>query len=132
MLRSLLERFLGRPAIDGAAQALSARFDAVERVMRSNERLLQSHERLLQAQIPPITRPACYVGDHRILTMTNRGDRMYLDSRDIAITPGILCYGGWEDGEYKAFMEYVAAKGRTFDYVGYVRTGGQVAVRLTS
>jgi len=41
-------------------------------------------------------------------------------------------YDRWEDGEYKAFMEYIAAKGRTFDYVGYVRTGGQVAVRLTS
>jgi hypothetical protein len=41
-------------------------------------------------------------------------------------------YSGWEDGEYKAFMEYIAMKGRTFEYVGYVRTGGQVAIRLTS
>lgn len=99
MLRRSLERLLGRPlAENGMADALFARFDAVERVMRSNERLLQSHERLLHAQVPPNVRPSCYVGDHRVLTMTNRGDRMYLDSRDIAITPGILCYGGWEDG----------------------------------
>ena len=41
-------------------------------------------------------------------------------------------YTGWQDGEYKAFVEFVAEKKRTFDYIGYVRTGGQVAVRLTS
>lgn len=39
-------------------------------------------------------------------------------------------YPGWEDGEYKAFSEYIASTGRAFEYIGYVRTGGQVAVRL--
>jgi hypothetical protein len=55
------------------------------------------------------------------------------------LTPGCVVvfdeyfkYSGWEDGEYKALMEYIATKGRTFEYVGYVRTGGQVAVRVTS
>ena len=99
MLRLSLERSRGQHAVDnGPVEALSARFDAVEKVLRSNEKLLQSHEQALHAQNAPMVRPACYVGDNRILTMTNRGDRMYLDSRDIAITPGILCYGGWEDG----------------------------------
>jgi hypothetical protein len=39
-------------------------------------------------------------------------------------------YSGWQDGEYKAFTEFLAAKGRSFDYVGYVRHSCQVAVRL--
>jgi hypothetical protein len=41
-------------------------------------------------------------------------------------------YPGWEDGEYKAFAEYVARTALSFEYIAYVRTGGQVAVRLTS
>lgn len=40
-------------------------------------------------------------------------------------------YAGWQDGEYKAFMEFVAASDASFEYIGYVRTGGQVAVKLT-
>jgi FkbM family methyltransferase len=72
-------------------KALSARFEEVERAFKTQP-----------APPPPPApapvRPTVYVGDHRILTMTNRGDRMYVDSRDIAITPGIVCYGGWEDG----------------------------------
>jgi methyltransferase family protein len=39
-------------------------------------------------------------------------------------------YPGWEEGEYKAFAECVAGTGRAFEYIAYVRTGGQVAVRL--
>jgi hypothetical protein len=40
-------------------------------------------------------------------------------------------YPEWQLGEYKAFAEYVARTGRSFEYLAYVRTGGQVAVRLT-
>jgi len=40
-------------------------------------------------------------------------------------------YRGWEAGEYKAFTEFVARKGCTFDYIAYVNTGLQVALRLT-
>ena len=39
-------------------------------------------------------------------------------------------YPGWQDGEHKAFAEYVARSGRSFDYIAYVRNGAQVAVRL--
>jgi len=39
-------------------------------------------------------------------------------------------YPGWQECEYKAFAEFIARTGRSFDYIGYVRTGGQVAVRL--
>jgi FkbM family methyltransferase len=46
---------------------------------------------------PSQMRTSCYLGNNRVLTITIRGDRMYLDARDIAITPGILCWGGWEE-----------------------------------
>jgi hypothetical protein len=39
-------------------------------------------------------------------------------------------YPDWEEGEYKAFSQYVEETGRAFDYIAYVRTGSQVAVRL--
>jgi hypothetical protein len=39
-------------------------------------------------------------------------------------------YPDWENGEYKAFAEYIAKSGRSFEYVAYVRNGTQVAVRL--
>jgi hypothetical protein len=39
-------------------------------------------------------------------------------------------HAGWEDGEYKAFLEYAGRTARSFEYVASVRTGGQVAVRL--
>jgi len=40
-------------------------------------------------------------------------------------------YPDWEEGEYKAFSQFVEDTGRTFKYIAYVRTGGQVAVRLS-
>ncbi len=42
----------------------------------------------------------------------------------------LINYHGWEEGEYKAFMEFAAARGLGFEYVAYNRTGGQVAVRI--
>lgn len=49
----------------------------------------------------------------------------------IIVFDEFINYAGWQDAEYKAFMEFIGAKGRTFGYIGYVRTGGQVAVRLS-
>jgi hypothetical protein len=49
----------------------------------------------------------------------------------IVLFDEFINYSGWQDGEYKAFIEFVGEKNRPFDYIGYVRTGGQVAVRLT-
>ena len=40
-------------------------------------------------------------------------------------------YRDWEDGEYKAFSEYVAKSGCSFEYIAYVNAGTQVAIRLT-
>jgi hypothetical protein len=42
----------------------------------------------------------------------------------------LINYHGWEDGEFKAFMEFVAERNLAFEYIAYNRTGGQVAVRI--
>jgi hypothetical protein len=40
-------------------------------------------------------------------------------------------YPGWQQGEFKAFADFIAAHDRLgYDYIGYIRNGGQVAVRL--
>jgi len=49
----------------------------------------------------------------------------------IVIFDEFINYTGWQEGEYKAFMEFTREGARSFEYIGYVRTGGQVAVRLT-
>ena len=43
----------------------------------------------------------------------------------------LINYTGWQDQEYRAFMEYVAENDGSFEYIGYVRTSCRVAVRLT-
>ena len=40
-------------------------------------------------------------------------------------------YPGWQQGEFKAFAEFIDSQERFgYDYIGYIRNGGQVAVRL--
>jgi predicted O-methyltransferase YrrM len=55
------------------------------------------------------------------------------------IRPGCLLefdeymnYGGWRDHEFKAWQEFVAARGVRYDYLGYTRRGSQCAVRVTA
>jgi len=48
----------------------------------------------------------------------------------IVVFDELINYAGWQDGEYKAFTEFVRTTKRSFEYIGYVRTGGQVAIRL--
>jgi Methyltransferase domain len=54
-----------------------------------------------------------------------------LQAGSIVIFDEFINYAGWQDGEYKAFCEFVRERNRTFEYIGYVRTGGQVAIRMT-
>jgi hypothetical protein len=37
-------------------------------------------------------------------------------------------YFGWEDGEYRAFQEFILANNLQYQYIGYNRFGQQVAV----
>lgn len=41
-------------------------------------------------------------------------------------------YPGWQEGEFKAFQEWVAARQVKFEYLGYCDRGEQVAVKLVS
>jgi FkbM family methyltransferase len=63
------------------------------------------------------TRPGYYLGENRILTVTDRGDRMYLDTQDIMLTPGVLCWGAWEP-ETTAIFERLLRPGMTWVDVG--------------
>ena len=48
----------------------------------------------------------------------------------IIIFDELINYHGWEEGEFKAFMEFTAERKLAFEYIAYNRTGGQVAVRI--
>lgn len=40
-------------------------------------------------------------------------------------------YPGWQQGEFKALAEFIESHDRLgYDYIGYIRNGGQVAMRL--
>lgn len=39
-------------------------------------------------------------------------------------------YAEWQDGEYKAWMEFCEKENLSFRYIGYIRMGGQVAVQI--
>ena len=39
-------------------------------------------------------------------------------------------YPGWQEGEHKAFMEFIEKTNFTFEYIGYCRYGFQVAVKI--
>jgi hypothetical protein len=39
-------------------------------------------------------------------------------------------YPGWQNHEYKAFMEFTEATEKKFEYIGYVNVHSQVAVRI--
>jgi Methyltransferase domain len=41
-------------------------------------------------------------------------------------------YPGWQEGEYKAFKEFVEARDVKFEYIGYCEADDQVAVRIVS
>lgn len=40
-------------------------------------------------------------------------------------------YPGWENHEFKAFMEFIEQEQRSFEYLGYVYKHSQVAVKIT-
>jgi hypothetical protein len=64
--------------------------------------------------------------------------RTVLDMMAPRIVPGTVIvfdeffnYPGWREGEYRAFMEFVAAHAAQFEWLAYCETHEQVAVRIT-
>ncbi len=60
-----------------------------------------------------------------------------LDLMDVRIQDGTIIifdeffnYPGWQDGESKTFLEYAEKSKIKFEYIGYCKTGPQVAVRI--
>lgn len=60
-----------------------------------------------------------------------------LDLLKERINPGCIIvfneyfnYPGWEEGEYKAFQEFIAETGKNYDYISYNRIHEQVAVKI--
>ena len=47
---------------------------------------------------PPGREPQgyCYLGDGRAVALTHRGDKIFLDTRDLGLTPHIATHGIWE------------------------------------
>ena len=41
-------------------------------------------------------------------------------------------YPGWEDGEYRAFMEFIEETKLDFSYLGYCYSGEQVFVKINN
>jgi hypothetical protein len=64
-----------------------------------------------------------------VTILENLKDRLVPGS--IIIFDELINYPGWQNGEYKAFTEYVERHHVAFEYLAYVRTASQVAVRLT-
>jgi FkbM family methyltransferase len=46
--------------------------------------------------IPSVSRCVCYVGDYTVLTTTVFGHKMFVDSRDVSLSPFIISDGHWE------------------------------------
>ena len=56
------------------------------------------------------------------------GDRLAPDA--ILLFDEFFNYPGWRSHEYRAWTEFTARTGRTFEYLGYTGNNEQVAVRL--
>lgn len=59
----------------------------------------------------------CYLGGHRALALTHRGQKIFLDTRDIGLTPHIAMHGTWER-EVELALEWLLRPGQTVAEVG--------------
>jgi len=57
------------------------------------------------------------------------GDRF--GSGTVLVFDEYMNYPGWREHEHRAFVEFIAATGKGFEYLGWTRGGMQVAVRFT-
>jgi hypothetical protein len=68
-----------------------------------------------------------------------QGARTVFELAEARIVPGTVIqfdeyfnHPGWQQGEFKAFQEFVARSGRRYEYLGYLESAMQVAVRITA
>ena len=67
-----------------------------------------------------------YSATKTVLSLT----RPLLKHGTIIIFDELINYQGWQDGEYKALMEFAAEQKLRFEYLAYTRTGSQVAIKV--
>jgi len=54
-----------------------------------------------------LRQPQTYLGDHKLLTRTIFGHAMYVDSRDLSLTPHLFLQGYWEPDVTRFFLRIV-------------------------
>ncbi len=64
---------------------------------------------------PPPRSSYCYLGGNRALALTHRGHQIYLDTRDIGMTPHIALHGTWEDEVEAALARLVKPRQRIIE-----------------
>ncbi len=77
---------------------------------------------LLKSTYRGFTRRAVYCGDYRVLTGLRSGLKMYVDSRDLSVTPYLVMHGNWEPATTKQVLRHVKPNMRVVDVganVGY-------------
>ncbi len=67
-----------------------------------------------------------YSATKTVLSLT----RPLLKPGTVIIFDELINHQNWQDGEYKALMEFAAEQKLRFEYLAYARTGGQVAIKV--
>ena len=62
---------------------------------------------LAAAPAAPAPRSAVYLGEHRVLTKTVFGQPLYVDSRDLSLSPQLILEGVWEPNVTQALISLV-------------------------
>ncbi len=67
----------------------------------------KNYSRTIEMEESNSLRQSVYVGAHRALTKTIYGHKMYVDTRDLSLSPHILIDGYWEKWITNVFLEHV-------------------------
>jgi FkbM family methyltransferase len=105
---------VGRPQRSGAATPTRPAPGPLRLAGLALGRLFGGLVGLRKRPAPPRT-TYCYLGDNRALTLTHQGHQIYLDTRDIGMTPHIALHGTWEDEVEAALARLVKPRQRIIE-----------------
>jgi hypothetical protein len=133
------DSFQGLPEDWTGTAERAGRFDAKGKLpaVPSNAKL---HPGWFDATIPPFL-----AGENRPAALLHLDADLYSSTRTVLdlladrIAPGCvivfdeyLNYPSWREHEYKAFQEFIQARGRRYRYLGFSTLQGQAAVQMTA
>lgn len=81
------------------------------------DRALRAPRTLLKRERPRPRETYCYLGDHRAIALTRRGQKIFLDTRDLGMTPHIAISGEWEP-EVELLLRRLLPRGAAVAEVG--------------